>query len=100
MDKIYSRNKRFYIPRFNGFNIKKDNKNSKKKRIVFATYVIIITAVLTAKYIVEAISPIIDRQCIYMAKIIATRVSNEQASIAMAKYKYEDICTITKDTNR
>ena len=104
MDKIYSRNRRIYLPKFNGFHLNGKmkfpyNKNDKRKRKSIVICSIIIIASLTAKYITQAISPIIDTQCIYMAKIIATKVSNEQASVAMQNYKYDDICEVTKDAN-
>ena len=104
MDKIYSRNKRIYLPKFNGFHLNGKmnlpcNKDDKKKRKVIGICFIIIIALCTANYVFKAISPIVDKQCLYMAKIIATRVSNEQASVAMQKYKYHDICDVTKDAN-
>ena len=104
MDKIYSRNRRIYLPKFNGFHINGRmnftfNKNEKKKRKAVRICFIIIIASCTAKYIFNAVSPIIDKQCVYMAKIEASRVSNEQASVAMQKYKYDEICEVTKDVN-
>ena len=108
MDKIYSRNRRIYLPKFNISNIPKGgkfqhntngfkNKYIRKKAIIT---VIFIVAIITAKLIIQAITPIIDKQCINIAKGIATKVSNEQASKVMGKYKYEDMCIISKDSNR
>ena len=51
------------------------------------------------KIIINSISPIIDKNCINMAKSIATKIANEQATVVMNNYKYEDLCTITKDNN-
>ena len=55
---------------------------------------------ITVNVILQSISPILDKQCINMAKAIATKISNEQATIVMSKYKYDDLCTVTKDSNR
>ena len=90
MDKIYSR------PRIKFLKIKKESDN---KNLFVQVVIIIIIALLTAKLIINAITPIIDKNCSYIAKNISTRISNEQAAIVMSKYKYEDLCTITKDTN-
>ena len=60
---------------------------------------ILLIAMLTAKFVIQSISPMLDKQCMNMAKSIATKVSNEQATAVMAKYKYDDLCSITKDTN-
>ena len=87
MDKIYSR-RRIKLPNY--------------KNLMKASKIICIVsiAIVTAYAIVKAISPIIDKQCINMAKSIATKISNEQATIVMSKYKYDDLCNITKDSNR
>jgi hypothetical protein len=106
MDKIYSR-KRFLIPKLKGKenifisgsgwnnNKKQINKLENKKLVVFI--IIVIIAVFVANKIIKTINPIMDSMCIDMAKSIETKISNEQASIVMEKYKYEDISNIVKD---
>ena len=105
MDKIYSR-KRFLIPKLNrkhsSFIVGSSRNNNKpiykfqnKKLIVFI--IIVIIAVFVANKIIATINPIMDAMCIDMAKSIETKISNEQASIVMEKYKYEDISNIVKD---
>lgn len=101
MDKIYSR-KRIILPKF-AYMYKHDNRkepNYNKIKIIFKFIGILAIAIITAKFIIQAISPIINKQCINMSKSIATKISNEQATVVMSKYKYEDLCTITKDSNR
>ena len=98
MDKIYSR-KRIKIPKVELFyKNKKDPINKNMIKLVKITCIIII-ACITSYSIIKAISPIIDKECINMAKSIATKISNEQATIVMSRYKYEDLCNITKDNN-
>lgn len=98
MDKIYSR-KRIKIPKIEDFYKNKKNPNYKNIiRLVKITFIIML-ACITAYVIVNAISPIIDKECINMAKSIATNISNEQATHVMSRYKYEDLCNITKDNN-
>lgn len=97
MDKIYSR-KRIRLPKFNNKNININMHKNKNTKIIKIISVIIIS-LLTMKLIINSISPILYKECINMAKSIATKVSNEQATIVMNNYRYEDLCTITKDNN-
>ena len=99
MDKIYSR-RRIRLPKCDwGCNNLKNPNYKSKIKVVKITCIITI-ALITANLISKAISPIIDKQCINMAKSIATKISNEQATVVMSKYKYDDLCNVTKDTNR
>ena len=98
MDKIYSR-KRFTIPKCAFFksNIPTKGDYSKKRRMT--VIVILVIAVLTANFMIHAISPVIEKLCKDKAKNIATNISNEQATLVMAQYEYEDLVTITRDSN-
>lgn len=96
MDKIYSRNRRIYLPKFNNYNSQQNNNKRKMLKII----TVITMAIITAEFVLHAITPILNKQCVYMAKRIATLVSNEQTSIVMSKYKYDDLCIITKDEKR
>lgn len=93
MDKIYSR-RRINFPK----PLKNNMDNEKILKIV-KIFLIISIAMVTANVIIRAITPIIDKQCVNKAKSIATKISNEQATIVMSKYKYEDLCTMEKDNN-
>ena len=99
MDKIYSR-RRIKLPKFAFLYKNSKEPNYRNMMKVFKITCIMSIAVVTANIIVQAISPIMDKQCVNMAKAIATKVSNEQATIVMSRYKYEDLCTVTKDSNR
>lgn len=97
MDKIYSR-KRIKLPKFN-FNNKTfgefNSKNTRKIKIVVIAFI----AIFIAGVIIKAIEPVINKQSIVVAKSIATKISNEQATVVMANYKYQDLCSIEKDEN-
>ena len=99
MDKIYSR-KRIKLANYKFFSNSGKQSDSKKVIKILKIVFIISIAILTANMIMRFISPIINKQCINMAKSIATKISNEQATIVMSKYKYEDLCKVTKDSNR
>ena len=85
IEKIYSRNKI-------NFNKKGSfNNNNDKKKAFIKICIIVIIAIFIAKTIIDEINPILDRKCINKAKSIATIISNEQATIVMENYKYEDL---------
>lgn len=98
VDKIYSR-KRIHLPKL--ITSSYHGKLPEKKDILklFKIIGVISIALITANLILQSISPIIDKQCMHIAKAIATKVSNEQATVVMSKYQYEDLCSVTKDIN-
>lgn len=92
MDKIYSRRRFLIKPLF------RNNKypQSKKKKII-KIFIIFFVIILIYKLILSYIEPIFASMCEEKAKAIATIISNEQSTIMMNKYKYEDLFTIEKD---
>lgn len=97
-EKIYSR-KRIIIPRVQYYKTNNTNKNYKNQKSIIKILIIFIIEILVARNIINAINPIIDTQCVNQAKNIATIITNEQSSIVMGKYKYEDLATVIKDDN-
>lgn len=102
IEKIYSRNV-IKIPKIQHFKINTKDKHRNIKideiRKIVKILVILTIAFLVANTVMEAIEPVIDKQCVSMARSIATKISNEQATIVMEDYKYEDLMNITKDEN-
>ena len=90
MDKIFSRN-RIKLPNFDKFVY------NKKARKFINIIAILLIAIIVFKIAVNATIPIIDEQCRTMAKSIATKISNEEATRVMADYDYEDFCMVEKD---
>lgn len=90
MDKIFSRNT-IKLPKINKFIY---NKNTGKVLTIIA---ILLIAIIVFKVAVNSTIPIIDEQCKTMAKSIATKISNEQATKVMGDYEYEDFCKVDKD---
>lgn len=99
MDKIYSRprlllnTKKSHNKLPDGFN----NKDIVKK--IAKTAIILIIAITVATSVLKAIEPIINRQCINMARSLATKISNDQATVVMNMYNYNDFIDIIQDTN-
>lgn len=100
IEKIYSRN-RIKVPKKIAFHVAKIPKYqeaySEKTRKIIKIVTALMIAFFVANAIIKAILPVIDTQCINMAKSIATKISNEQATIVMADYEYADLMNITKD---
>lgn len=103
IEKIYSRNT-FKLPKINPFfcqtGVNFSEKNLKTKRYItkiIKIITVLIIAFFMADSILKAIEPVINAQCIAMAKSIATKVSNEQATKVMKDYQYEDLCNVIKD---
>lgn len=101
MDKIYSR-KRLVIPKVNISIFYKNNNSENKKNVLKALKILIILliAIGTMAKMISGINPIIDKHCQTKAKSIATQISNEQATLIMSRYKYDDLCNIVKDSSR
>lgn len=104
IEKIYSRN-RIKIPKIQFFitkysNTKKLSKkyiDKEKLRKVTSILIALTIAVIVSNMLIEAVEPVIDAQCINIAKSIATKISNEKATAVMANYSYEDLVNISKD---
>ncbi len=90
--KIFSRYK-IKLPKINFTRLNK-NKNAKKLINIF---IVLLIAIIVMKCAIDGIMPIMDEQCKSMAKSIATKISNEEATRVMADYNYEDFFEIIKD---
>ena len=98
MDKIYSR-KRFLIKPISGNNLPKLPQNKKQKRKIIKIMIIIVAVFLINRLMLRYIEPVFESMCADEAKAVATIISNEQSTIVMNKYQYEDLFTIEKDQN-
>ena len=92
--KIFSRN-RIKLP-YIKINKIKNNKDLRKIAKIIA---ILTIAIIVLKIALNATIPIVDEQCRTMAKSIATKISNDEATKVMANYEYEDFCRVEKDEN-
>ena len=92
-EKIFSR---YRIKLINLNKINLQNKNVVKLIKIIA---ILTIAIIVFKVAMDATIPIINKQCKTMAKSIATKISNEEATRVMADYEYEDFCRVEKDEN-
>ena len=91
-EKIFSR-PRLKIPKIRVVDLKKHPNAIKLLKII----AILSIAIIVLNTVVNAIEPIIDEQCRTMAKSIATKISNEEATRVMGNYDYEDFCKVIKD---
>lgn len=98
MSKIYSR-KRFLIkPYFNKNKPVNTRENRAQKRII-KILIILLIAILTCKILLNYIYPVFESMCEDKAKSIATTITNQQSTIIMNNYKYDELYSIEKDNN-
>ncbi len=94
-EKIFSRNK-IRIPQILP---KKNSPKGKEKRRLIKIVCIIVIGFTFAYFVLQSIKPIMEQQCKNMAKSIATKISNNEATEVMKKYTYDDLLIIAKDEN-
>lgn len=94
-EKIFSRNK-IRIPRVLP---KESSPKGKEKRRFIKIFCIILIGFTFAYFVLQSIKPIMEQQCKNMAKSIATKISNNEATEVMKKYTYDDLLIINKDEN-
>ena len=94
-EKIFSR-KRFLLPK-NEIDFHKNVQQNATTRRLIKTAIVVILAVCIANRIIATIEPTMDVLCVNMAKGIATQISNEQATVVMSNYKYDDLSTVIRD---
>lgn len=87
--KIYTRH-RIKLPKIT---------EDRNKRKTIKILLILVIAITIVRAVLLSINPIIEEKCKTVAKSIATKISNEQATLVMAKYTYEDLINVIKDEN-
>ena len=86
--KIYTRH-RIKLPKI--------TEDRNKRKII--KILLLVIAITIVRAVLLSINPIIEEKCKTVAKSIATKISNEQATLVMAKYTYEDLINVIKDEN-
>ncbi len=92
-DRIYIRN-RWRLPKN---YLKFNSNNGRNNRKILKIMVILLIAFMFAYYSLKAIEPIMEKQCKNVAKSIATKISNDEATKIMKNYEYNDFINVTKD---
>ena len=95
-EKIFTRRK-IRLPKFR--RVVGDRRLSDKKRKLIKIMAVLIIAITFSYTVTKAIEPIIETQCRNLAKNVATKVSNEEATNVMADYEYEELVNVIKDEN-
>lgn len=93
MYKIYSR-KRIKIP---NIHFDKSGKEIKSVKKIFKIILVLFIAFSVVNLVLKSINPIFETICEDEAKSIATLISNEQATVVMKQYSYDELFTIEKD---
>lgn len=95
-EKIFTRRK-IRLPKFR--RVVGARRLSDKKRKLIKIMAVLIIAITFSYTVTKAIEPIIETQCRNLAKNVATKVSNEEATNVMADYEYEELVNVIKDEN-
>ena len=95
-EKIFTRRK-IRLPKFR--RVVGDRRLSDKKRKLIKIMAVLIIVITFSYTVTKAIEPIIETQCRNLAKNVATKVSNEEATNVMADYEYEELVNVIKDEN-
>ena len=103
MHKIYSR-RRIRIPKIDINFYKNENKSENEKvkkyiRKISKITLVLLVAFSVVNVVLESVTPTFENLCEDEAKSIATLISNEQATVVMEKYSYEELFTIEKDND-
>lgn len=72
-------------------------KNKKGRKKIINLIIVIIVVLLILKNIFSYIEPIFDTMCNEKAKSIATIITNQQSTVVMNEYQYDELYTIEKD---
>lgn len=96
MYKIYSR-KRFLIKPYIS-KLPKGTKDKNKKKML-KILIIISIIFLIIERIFSHIEPVFESMCEEKAKSLATIITNQQTTIVMNNYKYDDLYSVEKDSN-
>ena len=111
MDKIYSRKRFILKPIFNkrkssligrgalGFTQygrREDITRYARKRIIKICIIILVLLILV-KLTLKYVDPIFEAMCETKLKSVSTIITNQQSTIIMNKYQYEELYTIEKD---
>ncbi len=75
---------------------KKSNKKNLKK--ILKLFILILIITLIYRFIFYYFEPIFQEMCEEKVKSIATIITNQQSTIVMNKYQYDELYTIEKDS--
>ncbi len=92
MSKIYSR-PRLKIPKFILYKRQNSRIDRTKKKLL----IIVVIAIATVKFVLDAVLPIFDEICENKAISMATIISNNKATEVMKKHSYDELFEIEKD---
>lgn len=108
--KIYSRKRFLLKPQLNSAKGEKNdgvknsastNNNAKKKlrKKIIKLIIIAILIMLIIQLVFYYFEPIFEAMCEEKVKSLATIITNQQSTLVMKKYQYEELYTIEKDSN-
>lgn len=97
--KIYSR-RRLRLGFLNSNDSPRFNRFKKKAKKMLPFSICMVIGLVVCYVIWNSVNPIFETLCRDEAKVIATKVTNEETSKVMEKYSYDTFFTIERDAER
>lgn len=73
--------------------------NSKTKKRIIKILILLLVMLAVAKLTLNYVDPIFEAMCETKLKSVSTIITNQQSTIIMNKYQYEELYTIEKDAD-
>lgn len=87
------------IPSINKIGYRDSESNKKIRKKIIKLVIIVFAIALIFKFVFYYFEPIFAAMCEEKVKSIATIITNQQSTIVMNKYQYDELYTIEKDSN-
>ena len=86
-------------PNINSLGFKSNDAKKKLRKKIIKLIIIAILIMLIIQLVFYYFEPIFEAMCEEKVKSLATIITNQQSTLVMNKYQYEELYTIEKDSN-
>ena len=86
-------------PNINSLGFKSNDAKKKLRKKIIKLIIIAILIMLIIQLVFYYFEPIFEAMCEEKVKSLATIITNQQSTLVMKKYQYEELYTIEKDSN-
>ncbi len=83
----------------NGFSYKHEKEKNKSKIQIIKLIIILIIVLVLVQMIIRYMEPVFEEMCNEKIKTLAILITNQQSTIVMNKYQYDELYTVERDAN-
>ena len=83
----------------NGFSGKYEKEKNKSKIQIIKLIITLIIILLLVQMMIRYMEPVFEEMCNEKIKTLAILITNQQSTIVMNKYQYDELYTVERDTN-